>query len=393
MLAGLLFAVQDAEDRPGMLAATLPFAGVTLIEYQARLLAATGASQIVIVVSRLTPELLGAIARIGRRGISVDTVRSAAEASARLHPLAQIIAVADGLITTDAVIAPFSEDGGDALLVVGSGSATPDYELIGGGLAWAGIARLDARRLAEVAAMPSDYDVQSALLHAAAQSGARHIALPAGDANAGHGVERRGVALEERSRAVMMATLATRSSWFDRWIVRPIAGFVLPPLVRRTASTAAVAAGGGVAVLLGFGLTLMGYNAAGLIAVLAGTIVAAMAERTAWLRDETRLERALRLEILAVPALAALLLGYSLDSVAATDSALVIALVLVVAAGLAERAASVLPRAAWWGSPPAYLATLAVLTLVRLPITGLALTAIYAFATLGATIELLRRQA
>ena len=43
MLAGLIFAVQDADDRPGMLAATLPFAGMTVIEYQARLLIAAGA--------------------------------------------------------------------------------------------------------------------------------------------------------------------------------------------------------------------------------------------------------------------------------------------------------------------------------------------------------------
>lgn len=181
MLAGLLFAVQDAEDRPGRLAATLAFAGVTLIEYQARLLAAAGASQLVIVVSRLTPELLGAIARIGRRGMSVDTVRGAAEANARLHPLAQVVTIADGLITTESVLAAFAgEQGGDALLVIDAGSAPAGYERLGGGLAWAGIARIDAGRLAEVAAMPSDYDVQSALLHAASQAGARQMLLPAG---------------------------------------------------------------------------------------------------------------------------------------------------------------------------------------------------------------------
>ena len=61
MLAGLLFATHDADDRPGALTATLPFGGLTLIEYQARLLIAAGASQIVVIVARLTPELLGAL--------------------------------------------------------------------------------------------------------------------------------------------------------------------------------------------------------------------------------------------------------------------------------------------------------------------------------------------
>ena len=91
MLAGLIFATDDADDRPDALAATLPFGGMTLIEYQARLLIAAGASQIIILVSRLTPELLGAVARIGKRGVTVDAVRHASEAAEKLHPLARVL--------------------------------------------------------------------------------------------------------------------------------------------------------------------------------------------------------------------------------------------------------------------------------------------------------------
>lgn len=393
MLAGLLFAVQDAEDRQGVLAATLPFAGVTVIEYQARLLATAGASQLVIVVSRLTPELLGAIARIGRRGMSVDTVRSAGEASARLHPLARVVALADGLITTDATLAPFAAEGGDALLVLDAGSASPDYERVGGGLAWAGIARLDARRLADVAALPSDYDVQSALLRVAEQGGARHVVLAAGEAGAGHGIERRSAALEQRSRAVMMATLATRPGWFDRWVVRPIAGFVLPPLIGRPGSTVAVTIAAGVAVLIGLGLIAVGYQTVGLFAALVGTVAAAMGERTAWLREESRLASVLAWGIPGATALAALLLGRSIDSRGLSDSGVIVALVLIAVAALVERATDAVPRAIWWATPPACLLLLAVLTMLGMPLAGLILATVYAFATLSAAIELLRRKA
>ena len=55
MLAGLLFAVHDAADRPDALTATLPLGGTTLIEHQARLLVELGASHLVVVVTRLTP--------------------------------------------------------------------------------------------------------------------------------------------------------------------------------------------------------------------------------------------------------------------------------------------------------------------------------------------------
>src|SRR5436305_242226 len=152
MLSGLLFAIDDADDRPGRLTATLPFAGVTLIEYQARLLIAAGAAQVIIVVARLTPELLGAIARIAQRGVVVDTVRSAVEAAEKLHPLSRLVVLADGLITTEGTIALVLRDTGhDALMVVPEAGAEAGLERVGGQMAWAGVARVDPRRVAEVA--------------------------------------------------------------------------------------------------------------------------------------------------------------------------------------------------------------------------------------------------
>ena len=63
MLTGLIFATEDAEDRSDTLAATLPFGGMTLLEYQARLLIAAGARHILVAVGRVTPSLLGAVSR------------------------------------------------------------------------------------------------------------------------------------------------------------------------------------------------------------------------------------------------------------------------------------------------------------------------------------------
>ena len=100
MIAGLLFAHRETDDgagpATGRLTATLPFGGVTLIEYQARLLVAAGATHIVVLVARLTPELLGAVTRIGRRRVAVDAVRSLEEAAGKLHPLARVLMLADG---------------------------------------------------------------------------------------------------------------------------------------------------------------------------------------------------------------------------------------------------------------------------------------------------------
>ena len=189
MLAGLLFAIHDADDRDAMLTATLPFGGVTLIEYQARMLIAAGASQIVVMVARLTPELLGAINRIGKRGVAVDTVRTAAEAAAKLHPLARVLMLADGLTSTADAVAVLAGEGGDALLVLPEDQTAAQYERVGGGMVWAGIARLDPRRLGELATMPRDYDVQSTLIRLASQARAMHVLLPGEAIRGGHGVE------------------------------------------------------------------------------------------------------------------------------------------------------------------------------------------------------------
>lgn len=131
MLAALLFATHEADDSPATLAATLPFGPGTLIEFQARLVIGAGASQLIVVVGRMTPELLGAINRIMRRGASVDVVRSAAEACEKLHPLARVLVMADGLVSTEGVVAAMAAEGGDALLVTTDADALAGLERVG----------------------------------------------------------------------------------------------------------------------------------------------------------------------------------------------------------------------------------------------------------------------
>lgn len=393
MLAGLLFATHEAEDRPGILAATLPFAAATLIEYQARLLIASDAAQIVVVVQRLTPELVGALARIGRRGVAVDTVRTAAEALARLHPLARIVMVADGLVTTEGVIHALAGEGGDALLTVPGTQASPAFERVGGGEAWAGVARIDARRLADAARLPEDYDLQSTLLHAAEQAGARHVSLRLDDMELGHGIERRAAALEERGRAVLSASMAVRPGWFDRIVLRPLARVAIPPIARRGIGTGAIVGTAAGAATLGIATLAFGWPAIGLAAVLIAVLVAEIAGAVALFRDEEHHLRAMRIAILAMPAVAVLLLGHVVDAQAATTTARLLALGATVAGGVAERAASAVQRRGWWGTAPAYLAILALFAVAGWPTLGLALVALYGGATLVAAVEALRRQA
>ncbi len=392
MLAGLIFATDDANDRPDMLAATLPFGGATLIEFQARLLIGAGAGQLIIVVTRLSPELVGAVARMKRRGIAVDVVRSAREAEEKLHPLARVLVVADGLVTTEPVIALLSGEGSDTLLVTTDADALPGLERVGANAIWAGLARVEAQRIADVAALPRDYDFESTLLRVTAQAGADHLLLPSGETRDGHGIERDAARLQLRNDSVVAAFVSNRIAWVDRYVIAPIARRALRPLVAR--ATPALAVGGVSAAVLAAGLGLIGWGWPffGLLAVLPSMLGLSIGAVLAWMRDDAFQARLLRGAIAGGAAATAMLLGFANSMAEGTGTGLALAAALCVAAGLAERGANDRIRRRWWGSPAAYPLVLLPFYLWGYPQTGLAMAAGYAALSLAAVIEALREK-
>ncbi|MEG3086559.1 hypothetical protein [Sphingomonas sp. PB4P5] len=387
MLAGLIFATDDADDRAGTLAATLPFGGLTLIEFQARLLVGAGVSQLLVVVTRLTPELLGAIARIGRRGASVDVVRSAVEAADKLHPLARVLVMADGLVTTGDVLSLLTEEGGDALLTVSDREAAPGFERVGAETAWAGLARLDAKRIAEVAKLPRDYDFQSTLLRVAAQGKAAHIRLPAALSGGAHGIERDSRALATRGTLMLAVLVSKPVVWADRYILAPLARLALPPLMARTVPSLAVTATG---IVLGIGaLAAIVFETAsvGIALVILASLVFTIGAALAWLRDEEPLAAFQNGAIPGLAALATLLLGHVTSAGDGTATGWTLGIALVVAAALGERAAGPGAKRRWWGSPVAYLLIVLPFSIAGLPLIALAAAATYATVTLAAAIE------
>jgi hypothetical protein len=387
MLAGLLFATADASDRHDTLAATLPIGGVTLIEFQARLLIAAGVSQIVVVVSRLTPELLGAINRLSRRGVAVDTVRTPAESIAKLHPLARVLWLADGLVTTSGVIEAMRDREGDTMLV------SPDadgLERIGPGVMWAGVATIDPQRIADVAKLPSDYDFASSLLRVVAQRGAAQFALPEAAIRDGHGIQRDSRALVAKGRAALVAALGARSNWIDRLLIAPLARLALPPLVARGVPAAMLAAAGIVAGASGLAALVLGWAGSGLGAVVVALALFALSEVLAWLRDERRLIATVKWSSPALVALATILFGRQAGLDAGTATAPLLALGTVIAGALAERAAGSAKRQLWWATPAAYPLILLPAAIAGQPLIGLGAAAAYAIATVTQAIEQLR---
>jgi hypothetical protein len=178
-LGALIGAYQ--EDDAGGLRALLPLAGRTLIEYQARCLAAAGAAPLIVLVERVPVALNDAFERLRSEGIAVVPVSDGGEAASRFEAGSQLIMLGDGVAPDMGDLERLVEEADGAILTVPDNEENAGFERIDGTHRWAGLAKVDANMLGATAAMLGDWDLQSTLLRRVIQSGARLISSSAGE--------------------------------------------------------------------------------------------------------------------------------------------------------------------------------------------------------------------
>lgn len=174
-LGALIGAYQ--EDQAGGLRALLPLAGRTLVEYQARCAASSGAVPIVVLVERVPAGLQEAFERLRQEGITVTPVSDGNEAASRFEAGTLILEIADGIAPDIGDIARLVDLDQPAIATLPDDDAHAAYERIDSVSRWGGIALVDAQTLGSTAAMLGDWDLQSTLLRRAVQAGARLVRL------------------------------------------------------------------------------------------------------------------------------------------------------------------------------------------------------------------------
>lgn len=387
-LAGLVFAVEEAADRPGALVGSLPFGGMTLLEYQVRLLAGVGAEQVLVAVGRVTPAFLSAIERAGRGQLDIEIVRSAEEAAEKVLRDADVLVLADGLVTIDPVMERMAAEPHNALLVTDDAESPAAIERLDMRNCWAGIARIQAAHLAQIATMPEDYDFQSALLRVAAQSGALQVPLAPVWARAGHAVEHSAEGLAARNDSVLAALSDRRTLWADRWVFARAARYVLPQLVAREIPDWAPLAAGGVCGLGAIAATLAGWQGVGACVALLSALGLATGAAHAALRGEEPRARRIEAAVFVLFGLLIVANGWRVHLALGTAAPLLLASGALVAQLLAERVPA--PRRRWWGNASAQLLLFAPFAIAGFPLVGLVAAQLYAAATLAAAIEAIR---
>ena len=287
-LAALIAAYHEADEPQGALRATLPLAGRTVVERQARLAAACGADPIIILVERIPPGLLAAIDRVRAEGISVAVARSAAEAAEAVGPGDRLLLMADGLVADESHIARLTEAGGPALLTLPDQGEDDRYERIDAESLWAGLALVDGSMLGRTAEMLGEWDLQSTLLRQAVQSGARQLALRGEAADDRLTIAESAGDLAEAEAVIVAGASAPSGSWISRYMLGPVEQSLTRALMPSDVTPGWLYIAAVTTIGLGGLLFAKGWLAAGLAILLLSTPLEGSAERLSKLRMEGR---------------------------------------------------------------------------------------------------------
>jgi hypothetical protein len=282
-LAALICAYQEAALPEEGLRATLPLAGRTVVERQARLAAAAGALPVVLFVERAPPELIAAAERLRAEGVPVTLARTALEAAEAIPSNARLLLMADGFIADEVHVNRLVGESSGILTIPDLG-VDDRFERIDAHSRWAGLALLNRAMLHDISTLIQDWDLQSTLLRRAVQSGVREFSVRGELADAHLNIVVTRADLAELERHIVEGAVARRDSWVSRYLLAPAEQFVTKMLMPTRVSSEWLRV---LAVLLSAGAAFLftrGWLWTGGILLLFSTPLDDVADRLAALR-------------------------------------------------------------------------------------------------------------
>lgn len=274
-LAGLILTDGEEGEDAGDLAALLPVAGQTLVEYQARIAVACGAGQLIVLVDRMPAELVAALDRLREDGIDIEVARSVADAADRVHPDEMVIVMAGGAVAPRSVVERLAKHEAPLIMSVPDAPELGGYERIDAHHRWTGLALVTGQLLRRTATIIGDWTLGPTLLRMALQEGVRReeaegvsIVRNAGDARQ---VSLRLLAHDADGGAVAI----------DGLLINPLVTMALPWMMTRPLPFDVVALAPWLLVTLSLIASAVGWHAAAFGLFVLSAVPAVAARRMA----------------------------------------------------------------------------------------------------------------
>lgn len=278
-LGALISAYQ--EDEAGGLRALLPLAGRTLIEYQARCAAATGAAPVIVLVERVPQALQDAFERLRGEGVAIFPASDVHEAASRFEAGSSILILGDGIAPPSALVAQIADEEEATVAVVADDADHERFERIDGQSRWAGVMTIDSDLLRSTAQMLGDWDLQSTLLRRAIQEGALRVPVSAESEPV---LADRPDQLATFQKGLLAGSKSERDDAIARMILPPLEDFATERLMESQVKADLLLWGAALLTLIATGMFLKGWFWGGLGLLVLSTPFDLVATRLASIR-------------------------------------------------------------------------------------------------------------
>jgi hypothetical protein len=155
----------------------LPLFDGVIVEHQLLWAVQLGAERIIFLSPSMPGALLQYVDQLKDDGVAAEIVRSAADLMQYATATDEVIFIGDGILPRGEFLDILADNDRELIFVVDNAEQYSDFELIDLNHRWLGVATIQASRLAELADVPDDWDVGSALLRVAVQAGARRESI------------------------------------------------------------------------------------------------------------------------------------------------------------------------------------------------------------------------
>ncbi|MEP2989103.1 MAG: hypothetical protein ABJN65_15425 [Parasphingorhabdus sp.] len=209
----------------------LPLFDGHVIDQQIQSVVNAGANKIILVSPTMNNMVLQYVDRLQGRGIDIEIVRSGHDLVQFVAPENELIYLNDGILPDRSTIEKLSSSHDEIIFVTPDSQQVTGFERIDRNDRWLGIAKLKASRLSEFIDLPEDWDVGSALLRGAVQSGCiREVATESDLSDGAVSVLTDDTDISKFSKKCLQYVGGKRRNILEKTLIWPFTKALLPKL-------------------------------------------------------------------------------------------------------------------------------------------------------------------